>query len=192
MTLSDCPESRTFPLAAIITVGGAAIADAMPPAAPQQVVHRVTGLFSPEREEDLRKALEKVEGGRIKLISVDFDYAEATFEYDAQAVFPGANPEQVVERFNEWLRNASNHTLGIKPRCAVSREQLSRVELPIGVLDCKACRLAVYEILAQQPGVEQAAISSTDAKATALIDATKTDPAKLGAVLRERGVPMPK
>lgn len=166
----------------------AAVGDAQPADPPQQVVHRVTGLFSPDREADLRKALEKVDG--IRLVSIDFDHAEATFEYSVASKFPNATPEQVVERFNEWLRNASNHTLGIKAVCAVPRDKLTRIEISVGVLDCDACCLAVYEILAQQEGVEQAMISVKDGRATALIDPAKTDKSKLEAALREREVPV--
>jgi copper chaperone CopZ len=177
----------TFVTAFVVAFGSAAMAEDAPPAGPQNVVHRVAGLFSPDREADLRKALEKVEG--VRLVSVEFDYAEATFEYDAARLFPGAKPEQVVERLNEWLRNASNHTLGVKARCTVPRDKLTRVEIPIAGLDCKACCLAAYEILARQDGVEQATASFKDRKATALIDPAKTDRAKLEAALREREVP---
>jgi copper chaperone CopZ len=175
-------------LAMIVTAGAAAMAEDLPAAGPQQVVHRVAGLFSPDVEADLRKAVEKVEG--VRLVSVDFDYAEATFEYDAARTFPGAKPEQVVEQFNNLLRQASNHLLGITPRSTVPRDKLTRIEIPIGVLDCKACCLAVYEILARQDGVEQATASFKDGKATALIDPAKTDRARLEAALREREVPV--
>lgn len=77
----------------------------------------------------------------------------------------------------------------MKARCAAPRQQLSRIEIPIGVLDCKACCLAAYEILAQQDGVEQATASAKGGKATALIDPTKTSREKLVAALKERSVP---
>lgn len=154
----------------------------------QQVVHRVTGLFSPDREADLRTALDKLTG--IRLVTLDFDHAEATFEYDPAITFPGASSEQVVEQFNNSLRQASNHTLGIKAVCTVPRDKLVRIEIPIAGLDCKACCLAVYEILAQQEGVEQATASFKDARATALIDPGKTDRTKLESALREREVPI--
>lgn len=166
----------------------AAEGEAKPADGPQQVVHRVTGLFSPDREADLRKALEKVTG--VRLVSLDFDHAEATFEYHVAGTFPGATPEQVVEQFNNLLRQASNHTLGIKAVCTVSRDQLIRIEIPVAGLDCKACCLAVYEILAQQDGVEQAGVSLKDGRTTALINPAKTDRPKLEAALREREVPI--
>lgn len=187
--------SRSNTAGALLAIAGVLLSSAYLPAEEptgqplQRIVHRVTGLFSPDREADLRKSLEKIEG--IRLVSLDFDHAEATFEYDPAKTFPGATPEQIVQRFNDLLRQASTHTLGIKPVCKVPRGQLTRVEIPIAGLDCRACCLAVYEILAQQDGVEQATASFKDGKATALIDPSKTDRAKLEAALKEREVPVP-
>jgi copper chaperone CopZ len=166
-----------------------ALAAEDPPAAgPRQVVHRVTGLFSPDREADLRTALERLPG--VQLVSLDFDHAEGTFAYDPAKAFPDTKPDGVVQRFNDLLRQASGHTIGVKEVCTVPRDKLTRVEIPIGILDCDACCLAVYEILAQQDGVEQATASFKDRRATALIDPAKTDRAKLEAALKAREVPV--
>ena len=190
MTRSHSPASSASIIfvALVVALGPVAVAEDPAPAGPQQAIHRVTGLFSPDREADLRKAMEKVEG--VRLVSVDFDYAEATFEYDLAKKFNGGKPEQVIEHFNNLLRQASNQTLGIKARCTVPLDKLTRIEIGIAGLDCKACCLAVYEILAGQEGVEQATASFKDGKATALIDATQTDRAKLETALREREVPV--
>src|SRR5437868_5830341 len=101
------------------------------------VKHQVTGLFMKEREQDLREAVEKIP--EVKLVSIDFQNAEATFEYDPAKAFPGAKPEQVVQRLDNLLKSASNHTFGVKPLRSMPLEQLRLVEIPVAGLDCKAC-----------------------------------------------------
>lgn len=167
-------------------LSGAAEADAKPAEGTQNVVHRVVGLFSPDREAELRKAVEKVEG--VRLVGVDFDYAEATFEYDAAKTFPGATPQQRTEKLNEWVRNASNQTLGVKAARTTPREKLARFEIVVGLLDCDACCLGVHDILAEQDGVEQAVVSGKDGRIKVLVDPAKTDQSKLEAALRQREV----
>ena len=60
---------------AIVCLGAAA----SPTTRPTNHVHRITGLFSPDREQDLHAALEKIPG--IRLVSLDLDHAEATLSY---------------------------------------------------------------------------------------------------------------
>lgn len=148
--------------------------------------HQITGLFMPEREDDLREAVADIPG--VRLLSIDFKNAEATFDYDASKVFPGAKPEQIVERFDAMLRQASNHTFGVKPLRTLPLEKLQRVEIGITGLDCKACSLAVYETIYRLPGVEMATASFKESRATALIDPEKIDKAKLEMALKQRGV----
>ena len=52
------------------------------------VKHQVTGLFMKEREQDLREAVAKIP--EVKLVSIDFNNAEATFDYAPATAFPGA------------------------------------------------------------------------------------------------------
>jgi copper chaperone CopZ len=157
------------------------------PSEVKQVKHQITGLFCPEREQDLKDLFaEKLT--RFKLVSIDYASAEATFEYDPAKEFPGANPEQVIERFDHELRNASRHTFGAKPVRTVPNDQLELVEVPLVGLDCKACSLAVYEIIYRLPGVEQATASFRAGKATALIDPKQANRAQIEDALRQRGV----
>ncbi len=80
---------------------------------------------------------------------------------------------------NDKLRQASGHTFGLKPRRTVPREKLQQVVIPAAGLDCKACCLAAYEIVAHVDGVEQTTASFKDGRITALIDPMRTDRAKL-------------
>jgi len=152
--------------------------------------HRITGLFSPDREKDLRQVIERLPG--ITLVSIDFPYAEARFRYDAAEVFPGAKPEQVAERFDQLVRQASKSTFGVQPLCTVPREKLTRIEIPIAGLDCKGCCLAAYESIFRIEGVEQATASFKDGLVTALINPEQTEAAQLEAALEQRGVQLRK
>lgn len=157
------------------------------PADIKSFTHQITGLFCPERKQDLRDLCEQ-KLTKFKLVSIDYANAEATFAYDPAVVFPGAKPEQYVERFDNELRNASRHTFGAKPLRTIAKDKLQLVEIPIAGLDCKACSLAVYEIIAKLPGVEQANASFRLGRATALIDPAKIDQARIEMALKQRGV----
>ena len=115
------------------------------PETPKPIQHQITGLFSKDREKDLRDVFGKLPD--IKLVSIDFDNAEAAFEYDPAKVFPGAKPEQIVERFDNLLRNATRHTFGVKPLRTIELDKLKRIEIPVVGLDCKACGLGAYEAI---------------------------------------------
>jgi hypothetical protein len=119
--------------------------------------HRVTGLFSHEREADLREAVKRVPD--LELLSIDFDRGEAKFKYDPAIFFKGVKEKDQVERFNNLLRQASSHTFGIRANGDVSWDKLTSVEIPVAGLDCRACELSVYEILYKIDGVEQATAS---------------------------------
>jgi copper chaperone CopZ len=172
-------------LVAAMAVG--ADAPAKPQAASEQtVVHRVMGLFDADREKDLRAAVEKVPG--IRVVSVDVEYGEATFAYDPAVAFKGTKPDKIVERFNEWLRNASGHMLGIKARTGTPREKLSRVEVMVAPLDCRACALAVHEIVTKVDGVEQALVDMKAGRISVVVDPGKVDAEKIRAELKRREV----
>ncbi|MDB6032961.1 MAG: hypothetical protein JWM16_3299 [Verrucomicrobiales bacterium] len=155
-------------------------------AAEETVTHRISGLFSPEREADLRTALEKLPG--VHLVRLDFNFAEATFTYDPAKIFLGTKPADIVKRFDEKLRSASHHTLGVQPLTTTPKDKLKRVEIPVAGLDCKACALAAYESIYKLEGVEQATASFKEGRITALIDPEKTDRAALESALKKRSV----
>ena len=153
------------------------------------VKHQITGLFMKERVPDLREAVAKLP--HIQLVRIDFENAEATFTYDPAKVFPGAKPEQIVQRFDSLLKSASNHTFGIKPLRNIPLEKLRLIVIPVAGLDCKACCLAAYEAVYQLEGVERATASFRDGRVTALIDPARTDRSRLEAALKKRGVRLP-
>lgn len=176
------------PLALAILAAFCIAAAAAPTTRPTHHVHRITGLFSADREQDLRAALDKIPG--IQLISLDFDHAEATLSYDPKHAFPGTKPDRLDERFDQLLRQASSHTLGVKARSTTPRDKLVKVEIRVGLLDCKACCLAVHEILMKQEGVQQATASPNESRVTILVDPEKASREKLIAALKAREIPV--
>jgi copper chaperone CopZ len=152
----------------------------------ERFTHRVTGLFSREREAALREAVGKIPD--LELKSIDFDRAEATFAYDPAVFFKGVKEKDRVERFNNLLRQASSHTFGVRANGDVAWDKLTLVEIPVAGLDCRACELAAYEILYRIEGVEQAAVSFKEGRVTARVDASKTSRDALVEALKKRQV----
>jgi len=152
----------------------------------ERATYRVTGLFAPEREKDLRAAFEDLP--EFKLVAVNFADAEMTLEFDAAKLFPKEKPERIVELVDQKVRSVTHHTFGVKPRRTVPRDKLKEIVIPAAGLDCKACCLAAYEVIANIDGVYQATASFKEGRITALLDPTKTDKSKLEEALRKRGV----
>jgi copper chaperone CopZ len=183
--------SRSFfaPLRLCVTfllLTSLATADDKQPQKVEKITYRVTGLFSPDREKDLRAGFEDLPD--FKLVAVNFDDAEITVEFAPAKLFPGQKPERVTELVNDKVRGVTSHTFGVKPRRGVARDKLQQVVIPAAGCDCKACCLAAYEAVANVEGVYQATASFKDGRVTALIDPTKTDRAKLEDALRKKGV----
>ncbi|MBV8879432.1 MAG: hypothetical protein JO332_05695 [Planctomycetaceae bacterium] len=152
----------------------------------QPVKHRVTGLYNPEREADLREAVRKL--ADVTIASIDFDTAEVTFSYDPLKLLGKGNEKQLLERFDNMIRQASGHTFGIRALNATPKEKLTRVQIPVLGLDCKGCELSAYEAIFKIDGVEQATCSFKASLMTALIDPEKTNKAALEDALKKRNV----
>lgn len=153
---------------------------------PGSVNHQVTGLFSPERVDDLRKTVASLHG--IKLDKVDFKTAEAKFVYDVKELFPNAKSDQILQHMDQLLRHASNHTFGVKPICVTPRSKMEFIEIPVAGLDCKACCLAAYESVYRIDGVELATASFKDGLVTAWIHPQETSRTRLEEALKKKGV----
>jgi copper chaperone CopZ len=177
---------RVLHVAFIAFVPALAPADDKPAPKPEQITYRVLGLFSKDREADLREGFRDIPD--IKLGSINFNDAEITVEFNPAKLFPGQKPDRVVELVNDKVRQATHHTFGVKPRSTVPKDKLQEVVIPVGGLDCKACCLAAYEIVAQVDGVVQATASFKQGRVTARFDPSKTDRAKLEEALHKRGV----
>jgi copper chaperone CopZ len=157
------------------------------PNQPQRVRHRITGLFSPARVDDLRETFERLPD--VKLISVDYDSAEAVVEYVPAKAFPGAkNPDEIVKQFDNKLRSVSYGTFGVKPLLSVPKEKLERIEIGIIGHECKGCCLATYEAVYKLDGVERVTVSFKEGHVIALVDPEKANRARLEEALMKRGV----
>jgi len=155
-------------------------------AEPETFKYRVTGLWDHSREAELKETVSKIAG--VTLVEVDFDTSEITLSYDQAKVFQKAKPKEVLERLDNWFRQNSGHTFGVRAVCATPKEKLVRVEIGVLGLDCKGCLLALYDSVAKIEGVEQATASFKESKLTALIDPEKTNKAALEDALKKRNV----
>lgn len=173
-------------IAALVLVGLALLTSTSVGAEPQPLKVRITGLFSPDREADLRQLLK--EWPEVELLSIDFNHAEAVLRFDPAKLLPGTKPADVIARLDDKVRGASHSTFGIKPPSTVPRDKLSRIEIRVVGLDCKACCLAAYESVARIDGVEQATASFKDGLVTALINPEKTNRAAVEDALKKRNV----
>jgi copper chaperone CopZ len=148
--------------------------------------HQVTGLFSKDREADLRQTFAAIEG--VKLVDIDFESAEIMLEYDAAVRFKKAKAEEIVKQLDNLVKNASTRTFGIKPLRTTPADKLTWVEIPVASIDCKACSLAAYEMIYRIDGVEVATASMRDGLVRAWIDPTKTSRDALKTALKKREV----
>lgn len=186
LTLTPCHLATVSFTVAVALFASSATAEDKPKAA-EPIKHQITGLFSTEREADLRETFQK-ELPEFKLVSIDFKNAEASFEYDPAKVFPNAKPEQIIERFDNLLRQASRHTFGIKPLRSLPKDKLTLIEIPVVGLDCKGCCLGAYDAIYRLPGVEMATASFKLGRVTALVNPEKIDRVELETALKQRGV----
>ena len=63
----------------------------------QTAKHRITGLFSREREADLREVVTQLP--EVSIVAIDFDSGEVTFSYDPAKLFPK------MKEKDRWIRS---------------------------------------------------------------------------------------
>ncbi|QDU27293.1 Heavy-metal-associated domain protein [Anatilimnocola aggregata] len=155
-----------------------------------QLTLRVTGLFAPDREADLRELMMLIPD--VALVSVDYLQAEAVFEYEPNKAFDKAKPDKIPERIDNAIRTNSRGTFGAKPLSGLAKDKLQNVDISVVGLDCKGCALAAYESVAKVDGVERATASFKTGLVTARFDPAKTDRAALEAALVKARVELKK
>ncbi|MBL8826593.1 MAG: hypothetical protein JNM18_06370 [Planctomycetaceae bacterium] len=156
----------------------------------QVTTYRVLGLFQPDRVEDLKQLFaESVTD--VKLLNVDYERSEATFEFDGEKFSITKKPEQILDRLDNLIRQSSSGAFSIRPVSTVSPEKLKVVEITILGLDCKACSLGAYEAIAKLDGVERATASFKERRLVAWIDESKINREKLIEELKKRRVDVP-
>ncbi|PAW88437.1 MAG: hypothetical protein B9S33_04830 [Pedosphaera sp. Tous-C6FEB] len=161
----------------------------------QTSTYRLIGLSHAEREADLREVLDKVP--EVKFVSLDAAKAEVTLRFDAEKIFLPAKQkspvpaDKITARLDQLIGTASTRTFSLTERSAFPADKLTKVEIPIGVLDCKGCRYAAYSAVAKLDGVERATVSITPSAVIAWIDATKTKRDALVEALKKMRVELP-
>lgn len=164
-------------------------------AAEETTKQRIFGLFSPDRQDDLRELVKTLPD--LQVVSVDFDTAEATFKYDVAKLIPNHDPkkpptpEAIAKRINDLLSNTSHNCFSLNLTAATPKDKLKSEEIPIGILDCKGCRYGAYLAVAKVEGVDHATVLPGKSFVTIWIDPAKTNRAALEATLKKAGVEMP-
>jgi hypothetical protein len=162
-------------------------------AAEETAIYRIIGLSHREREADLRQTLASTPG--LALVGLDFDKAEITLRYDPAKIVPGSKPgqpvpaEKVLEQIDKLIGQASIRTFTVTAR-ADTGVALAKLEIPIGVLDCKGCRYGAYLVIAKMEGVDRASVSDASVL-TAWIDPQKTNREALLEALKQARVEIP-
>ena len=159
------------------------------------VQFRITGLFQPDRIEDLRRQAgtlrgnEKESPAEVRLSDVNYDTAVVTFAYDPEAKpFKGAKADKVSERIGNLLQSATKNTFKIFPVSALKPEQQTSERIAVAGLDCKGCAYGAYRVVAAIDGVERATVDFKEGRVTAWIDPAKTNRDALVAALTKARV----
>ena len=155
----------------------------------------IRGLSAPEREPDLREAINRIPG--VQLVDLDHDKAEVTLRYDLSALFPNNSPKNPVKpadiekSLDEKLRTATQGSFSLKPLCTIPEDELQRLTIKIVIPDWKGCRLGTYNSIAKLDGVELVRLSGDFSEVMAWIDSKKTNRETLIEALKKSRVEFP-
>jgi copper chaperone CopZ len=159
------------------------------------VQYRLTGLFQPDRADDLRRqagTLTINDGdstAKVKLVNVDYESSVVTFAYDADSKpFKDKNPRQVHEQISGLLRHVSRGSFDIHALGTFKPGRLRQERIAIAGLDCKGCAYGAYRAIAMIDGVERAVVSFKDGHVTAWIEPAKTSRKALVGALKNAQV----
>jgi hypothetical protein len=159
----------------------------------QTVIYRVVGLCSPDRQDDLREAFKEVPN--VQIASIDYDNAECTLRFDlAKLGFDPKKPpddDKVLTQLANRLHGVTHGLFTLKARCALPKDKLQHLDIKIGILDCKGCRLGTYYSIARMDGVEQANLIAKPSEISAWIDPAKVKREALIDALKKARVDLP-
>ncbi len=159
-----------------------------------RISYRLTGLFQPDRVGDLhQQAAELPASGpnhsvEVKLLDVNYDTCVVTFSYDGAKTFKNQKPEQIQNRIDQLLRQASKGAFSISPLSTLKPEDLKKERIAVAGHDCKGCNYGLYRAIASIEGVERAIASFKEGHLTAWIDPAKTNREALVAALKKKEV----
>ena len=159
-----------------------------------RVQYRLTGLFQPDRVDDLKRQAGAMPVSNnapveVKLVNVNYDTAVVTFSYDSESQsFKNRKPDQVYQHINNLVRNASRGTFNLFALSDLKPDQLREERIAVAGLDCKGCAFGAYRAIATIDGVELAVVSFKERHVTARIDPAKTDRKALVEALKKAQV----
>lgn len=152
-----------------------------------EVSYRLTGLFQPDRVRDLSEQTRELD--EFRLVRVSYEDAVATFAYDPDSPpFRDASEEQVRQRIDQQLRQASHGAFQVRPLSNLPRDQWREVRIEVRGLDCKGCSFGAYRAVFEQEGVQRVTASFPDGLVIVWIDPTKTNRENLVQALKKREV----
>jgi hypothetical protein len=159
----------------------------------QTSTYHLGGLFEPSRVDEFRKLLTD-EAPELKVENLDFAKAEVTLRYELASLFSdgkvpkGFTAEKLREKIDQTIRGKSKGTFQVTWPSSVTPDQQTRVDIKIGMLDCRGCRFGVYQIVAKIDGVDRATVTSDTHVLTVWIDPAKTNREALEAALKKSQV----
>lgn len=159
----------------------------------QTSTYHLGGLFEPSRVDEFRKLLAD-EAPELKAEKIDFEKAEVTLRYELASLFSdgkvpkGFTAEKLREKIDQTIRGKSKGTFQLTWPSSVEPEKQTRVDIKVGVLDCRGCRFGVYQIVAKIDGVDRATITADTHVLTVWIDPAKTNREALESALKKSQV----
>lgn len=175
---------KTFTLGILLLAASPACAENV------EVKFRLTGLFQPDRVEDLRRQAGELRANRespvdVRLVKVDYETATVTFRYDNDSQsFKNRNPEQVRDQINNLLQHVSRGSFNLFPLSELKPDDLREEQIAVAGLDCKGCAYGAYRAIAMIDGVERGVVSFKDGFVKAWINPQKTNRGKLIEALK--------
>jgi copper chaperone CopZ len=177
--------TRLLPITALLLTSHAAIAgDA-------EVKYRLTGLFQPDRVDDVRRQAGTLRindpdaPAEVRLVNVNYETCVVTFAYDAKSrPFANKNQSQIQELINNLLQHATRGSFQVYPPSGLKPDQLTQECIAVAGLDCKGCAFGAYRAVAAIDGVERAVVSFKEGSVTVWINPSKTNRAAIVAALK--------
>ena len=158
---------------------------------------RVTGLFQPDRVDDLNRLVTTLADepagplAGVQLQAIDYRTATVTFRYNADAPpYVNRSPQQVREHLDRALRGRSRQSFKLFP-LDEHPPPLQQETIAVAGLDCKGCAYATYKSIELLAGVDRATVDFAAGRVVAWIDPQQTDRETLITALSGAGVAFP-
>lgn len=147
----------------------------------------VNGLFIPEQTDRLHTMIQEIED--LRILNLDPATAIVTFHYSLDKNrFRSDSPQQVIDQLNQILRHQSNGIFSAKALVAEPANTIQQATFPIVGLDCKACSLAVHDVLIGIEGVIHAKADFQLGSASAWYNSDRCSETVIAEKLEQQGI----